>query len=258
MIGVRMVGFTMFHPPYTRHYFLGCSNIGDSLMKYEAVIFDFGGTLVRSLHRVEYEETVGEIAEILSVPRDEFVRLYFEHAERPGKGEFTSYQDYFRYIANLLEIIPIDRKIENAAENLFKSTRKMVKDIRPDAVELLSWLKSRDYKTGLISDCWTDIPELWDETPFAPLIDSPIFSCHVGINKADIRIFQMAVDRLEVSPENCVYVADGMRNELVNAAKMGMHAVQIYVPEEIDTAPIRENWSGPTISTLSEIREIIE
>ena len=227
-------------------------------MKYEAVIFDFGGTLVRSLSWAEYEEAAGKTAEILSVPRDEFIRLYFEHSERPGKGEFASYQDYFRYIASLLEITPVDRKIENAAENLFKSTRKMVEDIRPDAVELLSWLKSQGYKTGLISDCWNDIPELWDETPFAPLIDAPVFSCHVGMNKADIRIFQMAVDRLEVSPENCVYVADGFRNELANAAELGMHAVQMYVLEEIDTAPIRENWSGPTISTLSEIRGIIE
>ena len=226
-------------------------------MKFEAVIFDFGGTLVRSLPWAEYEEVAGEIAEILSVPRDEFVRLYFEHSERPGKGEFTSYQDYFRYIANLLEITPIDRKIENAAENLFKSTRKMVEDIRPDAVELLSWLKSQDYKTGLISDCWTDIPELWDKTPFARLIDVPIFSCHVGMNKADIRIFQMAADQLKVSPECCVYVADGMRNELANAARLGMHSVQIYVPEEIDTAPIREDWKGPVISSLSEIKEFL-
>ena len=227
-------------------------------MKYEAVIFDFGGTLVRSLPWAEYEKVAGEIAEIISAPRDEFIQLYFEHSERPGKGEFTSYQDYFRYIANLLEITPADRKIENAAENLLKSTRKMVGDIRPDAVELLSWLKSQNYKTGLVSDCWNDIPELWDETPFTKLIDTPIFSCHVGMNKADISIFQMAVDRLEVSPEKCIYVADGMRDELSNAAKLGMHAVQIYVPEEIDSAPIREDWNGPTISMLSEIKEIIK
>ena len=226
-------------------------------MKFEAVIFDFGGTLVRSLSWAEYEETIEEIAEILSVPRDEFVRLYFEHSAKPGKGEFTKYQDYFRYITNLLGITPTDRKLENASEILLKSTRKMVEDIRPDAVELLSWLKSRSYKIGLISDCWTDIPELWDETPFAPLIDSPIFSCYVGTNKADIRIFQMAVEHLDVSPENCVYVADGVRNELANATKLGMHAIQIYVPEEIDTAPIRENWNGPTISALSEIKELL-
>ena len=226
-------------------------------MKFEAVIFDFGGTLVRSLPWAEYEETTEEIAEILSVPRDEFVRLYFQHAERPGKGEFTSYQDYFRYIANLLELTPTDRQLDNAAENLFNSTRKMVEDIRPDAVELLSWLKSQGYRTGLISDCWPDIPELWNETPFAPLIDMPIFSCYVGTNKADIRIFQMAVENLDVSPECCVYVADGMRSELANAAKLGMHAIQIYVPEEIDTAPIREEWNGPTISALSEIKELL-
>lgn len=227
-------------------------------MKYEAVIFDLGGTLVRSAAWSDFEDAAREMASILSVPQEEFVRLYFEHSEKLGTGHFSTYHEYIHYLTSEIGIMPPDYKVELAAVIPFDISRRMIEDIRPDTVDLLSWLKSNDYKIGLISDCFTDIPELWDETPFAPLIDSPIFSCHVGMNKADIRIFQMAADQLGVSPEGCMYVADGVRNELANATKMGMYAVQIYIAEEIDSAPIRENWSGPTISTLSEIKEIIK
>jgi putative hydrolase of the HAD superfamily len=227
-------------------------------MKYEAVIFDLGGTLVRSAAWADFENAGYEMADIISAPRDEFAELFFQHAEKPQKGEISAYQEYIRYVSSELGITPPDDKIELAAGIPFEISRRMVEDIRPDAIELLSWLKSCDYKIGLISDCFSDIPELWKQTPFAALIDVPIFSCDAGMNKTDIRIFQMAVDRLEVKPEKCIYVADGVRNELANAAKLGMHALQIFIPEEIDTAPIREEWKGPTISALSEIREIIE
>jgi putative hydrolase of the HAD superfamily len=226
-------------------------------LKFKAVIFDLGGTLVRSAAWSDFEDAAAEMASILSVPGDDFVRLYFEHSEKLGTGEFSTYHEYIRFLSSELGITSPDNKVERAAGIPFDISRQMIKDIRPDAVELLSWLKANDYKIGLISDCFTDIPQLWNETPFAPLIDVPIFSCHAGMNKADIRIFQMAVERLDVSPESCVYVADGVRNELANAAKMGMYAVQIYIPEEIDTVPIRENWNGPSILALSEIMEIV-
>ena len=226
-------------------------------MKFEAVIFDLGGTLVRSAAWSDYENAAREIASIISAPQEEFFQLYFEHSAGLGTGLFSSYHEYIRYLSSKLGITPPEDKVELAAGIPFDISRRMVEDIRPDAVEVLSWLKSNDYKIGLISDCFTDIPQLWDETPFAPLIDSPIFSCHTGMNKADIRIFQLAIEHLDVSPERCIYVADGMRDELANAAKMGMHAVQILVPEEVDSAPIREEWNGPIISALSEIKEFL-
>ena len=226
-------------------------------MKFEAVIFDLGGTLVRSAVWSDFANAAREMASIISVPQEEFVQLYFEHSAGLGTGHFSSHHEYIRYLSSELGITPPDDKVELAAGIPFDISRRMVDDIRPDAIELLSWLKSNDYKIGLISDCSPDIPQLLDKTPLARFFDMPIFSCHVGMNKADIRIFQMAVERLDVSPENCVYVADGVRNELANATKLGMHAIQIYVPEEIDTAPIREEWNGPTISALSEIKELL-
>ena len=110
----------------------------------------------------------------------------------------------------------------------------------------------------MISDCAPELPEIWNDTPFAPYFDVTVFSCTAGMNKADPRIFQIALEQLAVEPENCLYIADGMRNELANAKKLGMHSVQILVPGEIDDSPIREDWQGPSITSLREVLDYLK
>ena len=127
----------------------------------------------------------------------------------------------------------------------------------PPAIELLSFLKSNGYQIGLISDCAPDLPELWLDTPLAPYFNVTVFSCLAGMNKGDPEIFQLAIEKLQVKPEKCIYVADGMRQELANAAKLGMHSIQILVPGEINDSPLREEWHGPVISSLQEVRDFL-
>ncbi len=227
-------------------------------MRYEAVIFDLGGTLIHSVAWSDFEKAAREVASVISAPSEDFVRLWFEEGERLGTGDFQTYQDYIRHISGKLGLTVEDNQIDLAAGIQYDNSRQMVLAIRKGAIELLTYLKSRNYKTGLISDCFTDIPAIWDDTPFATLIDVAVFSCSVGMNKADTGIFQLAADELGVSPDRCLYIADGMRNELANASKFGMNAIQIYVPGEIDDSPIREEWTGPVISSFSEIYILLE
>ncbi len=66
------------------------------------------------------------------------------------------------------------------------------------------------------------------------------------------------MEQLSVKPENCLYIADGVRNELTNAHKLGMDAIQILIPEEVDhNNPFREDWNGTVISSLSEVLSIL-
>ncbi|NLE07980.1 MAG: HAD hydrolase-like protein [Dehalococcoidales bacterium] len=227
-------------------------------MKYKAVIFDLGGTLVRNVGWGAYEEAALRIAEQLSAPVDEFTRQWFEESSRLGTGDFTNYSEYIRYTCSEIGYQTPEDKLHDASDIMVDVSRRLVAGVRNDAIELLSWLKSRNYRTGLISDCFSDIPALWDSTPFASLIDVAVFSCFEKRVKSDIRIFHTALNKLAVSPDKCMYIADGMRNELTNAASLGMQAVQIYLPKEIDHSPIREDWKGTVISSLSEIKNLLE
>lgn len=225
--------------------------------KFEAVIFDLGGTLSHSAAWSEYANAAREMAEICAAPADEFIDRWFASSAGLGTGVYKTWQDYIRYICRLMSLNVPDNCIEASATIALSITRNQICSPRDGAIELLSHLKSNGYKLGLISDCFYDVPEIWPEAPFAPYFDATVFSCNVGINKADPRIFQIATEKLGIEPESCLYIADGMRNELANAEKLGMHSVQILIPGEIYDSPIREDWHGPVISSLKEVLNLL-
>jgi putative hydrolase of the HAD superfamily len=225
--------------------------------KYEAVIFDLGGTLSRSAAWSEYRNAARKMAEICGAPIDDFIDMWFSESSGLGTGVYPGYGDYIRYICEKMDLRVPENRIDLAAREPYSITQEYVTKPREGAIEVLSYLKSRSYKIGLISDCAPELPEIWNDTIFAPYFDATVFSCTAGMNKADPRIFQIAVEKLAVKPEKCMYIADGMRNELANAKKLGMHAVQILVPGEIDDSPIREEWHGPVITSLKEVLDLL-
>ena len=87
---------------------------------------------------------------------------------------------------------------------------------------------------------------------------APVYSGLEGLKKPNHNVYKMAVKRLAVNPEACIYVADGIGQELSSAAKLGMYAVQIIVPGEDDYDQYRDKWDGPVISSLKEVLTLIK
>ena len=226
-------------------------------MKYQAVIFDMGGTLIRGSSWSEVVDDIHAMVKVLGAPEEEFVRLCMDESNGLNTGAFPSFLAFVRFVCTKLKLNVSDDNMARAADIPFNHTKRIVMIPRAGAMEVLSSLKSAGYKIGLISDCDPDLPMIWPETPFAPFFDSKIFSFCAGMTKADPKIFLLAVNELGVKPSDCLYIADGMRNELANATAIGMHAVQIFIPEEIDESPNREEWHGDTISSLKEILPLL-
>ncbi|MGC1271525.1 MAG: HAD family hydrolase, partial [Croceibacterium sp.] len=226
-------------------------------MKYRAIIFDLGGTLSRSAPWSVYREMARKMAAVCSAPTDEFVEKWFSESSGLGTGEYKSFNEYISHICKLLRLEVPENLINLAGKMPVSVDREYVIKPREDALEVLPYLKTNGYKIGLISDCAPGLPELWPESLFAPHFDVTVFSCVEGMNKANPAIFRIALKKLGVEPEYCIYVADGMRNELANAEKLGMKSLQLFVPEEREDSPIRENWQGPKINSLKEILECV-
>ena len=131
---------------------------------------------------------------------------------------------------------------------------------RPEAAEVLSTIQQKGYKTGLISDCSSNTPILWESTSLKAFFKVTIFSCAVGIKKPDPRIYRMALEQLGVKPPDCLYIGDGSSYELTGALKVGMHPVWIRIPDEReDNFRIdEEDWDGPVISSLKEVLDLLQ
>ncbi|MFC2021065.1 HAD family hydrolase [Chloroflexota bacterium] len=229
-------------------------------MKYKAVIFDLFGTLIENFTKERHENVLRQMAAVLSVPSEDFIRLWYQTFNDRCTGFFKSPEENIDYVCRELGA-SIDKDKKNEAAliryHLTESTLLPV----PGAIETLIWLKSEGYKMGLVTDCSAEVPSAWNDTPFSPLFDATVFSCRAGLKKPDPRIYLLAAEQSAVKPEDCLYIGDGSSNELTGAAAVGMHPVLIRDPQEESGIVHRveaeaDRWKGPVISSLKEVLEL--
>ncbi len=197
-------------------------------MKYQAVIFDLFGTLVSEPSRRKQQSVLREMAAVLSVPADDFVRLWAETRDKRSLSILSSLEANIKYICRIIGAPVKADRIKLACQLKVEITRLPLKP-REGAGELLSHLKSADYRVGLINNCGPEVPPLWKETPLASLFDIAVFSATTGLKKPGPRIYRLAAEQLAVKPEGCLYIGDGDNSELTGAANAGMHPVLISV-----------------------------
>jgi putative hydrolase of the HAD superfamily len=232
------------------------------ITKYKAVIFDLFGTLVNKLSLRQHTGMLRQMASVVSVPSDDFVRLWFGTFNERGLGVFQNLEASVEYICERLGVHSDDARIKLAANINIEYAIRSIKP-RPDAMQVLSYLKSHGYKTGLISNCSAEIPKILKNMPFAQLIDVAVFSSLVGMQKPDPHIYQLAAEQLAVKPATCLYIGDGEEHELTGAAQAAMHPVLIRDPSEDSTDVYRvnaeaEQWDGPVISSLKEVLTLLK
>ena len=231
-------------------------------MKYQAVIFDLFGTLVDVFSRQEYESALSEMVSILKAPYDEFYKIWIQTASQRSIGVFRNLEENIEFICQELKIAVSDSQLKQARQVRLNFVARSLTP-KKDAIEVLSYLKSKGCNTGLISNCSTEPPVLWPNTLFAPLIDVAIFSSTAGLQKPDPRIYLMATEHLSVKPENCLYIGDGDSHELTGAGQVGMKPVLIRNPYEDSAEVLRvnaeiEDWRGPVISSLKEVLHLLK
>ncbi len=221
------------------------------------VIFDLFGTLVDNFPGWRFHACLTAMAEALGVDNAAFISTWTSRTMRDQRmvGASPDLATHIAFIGRLSGGQPAPEQVLAAEQLRVEYTRANLAP-RACAVQVLEQLKSQHYRLGLISNCTWEVPDLWVQTPLAPLIAHPVFSCTVGMKKPNPAIFYLACERLNVEPEDCLYIGDGESNELIGASRVGMNAVHICIPEERETimqrAGIRQ-WPGLRIESLLEV-----
>jgi len=228
-------------------------------MKFEAVIFDLFGTLVDGFVSSDGQIHT-ELPAALQVPPEQFVQVWRQTSEMRTNGTFQTVEASIKYVCDNIGVQVTAEQMTKAVEIRLRHIKQALKP-RRDAVATLVQLKNEGYKLGLLSNCSVEIPILWPETAFAELTDSAVFSSRVRLKKPDPRIYQLACERLSVSAESCLYIADGENHELTAAAKVGLHPLLIRNPSRDNRSEVlREarEWQGGTIQTLTEVVQLVQ
>lgn len=201
-------------------------------MTLRAVFFDAGNTLLRLDYAaireaLEREDFVVSDDEIWQAECRARVRLdpFLVRAEvRESPDIFALYmrfsceemgipwEDKARRVLKELQEI-------NAHRNLWRG------GVVAGASEVLAELKGRGYTLGVISNSDGRLEALLTEAGLAEHLSVMVDSRVVGIEKPDPRIFELALERTGVRPEEAVYVGDFYSLDVVAARRVGLFAV---------------------------------
>ena len=218
-------------------------------MRYKAVIFDLFGTLVEKFPVDESLKVLEEIADVLHVDFKELTRAWWESFDERHSGRFGSLEEDFRNVAHRLGAKPTDEQVGKSAQIDIEYVLKHITP-KPGAVELLAYLKGKGLETGLVSNWSDEIPRIWQDVPISVYFDVVVFSCNVHLLKPDPRIYNLALEELNADASECLYVGDGDSREIDGAKEVGMDAVLIGDAKH-------EGWTGLRISTLDEVKDIL-
>lgn len=184
-------------------------------MELKGLILDFGGVFTKTrtrdliLRRCERE---------LRLAPGTLTTLLFsgDHWWLVSTGEISA-DEYWAYICHALEgrvptILEPFRYNPFAYEELNLRTAKLVS----------KWRKR--YKIALLSNATPYLEALIAQHGLDCLFDVIVNSSRVGLRKPDIRIYELTLERLQLLPQECVFVDDKPRNRDV-ARALGISAV---------------------------------
>jgi putative hydrolase of the HAD superfamily len=191
------------------------------IMSIQAVIWDFGGVLVRTEDLSRREG----LARRLGKTRADLEQLVFESQTSllASLGKFPI-EAHWAAVFQALGL-PMDQVDEFIADFWGGD----VLDVKlVDAIRALR----RSYKTGLLSNAFSDLRQIIETRfPITDAFDVMIISAEVGLVKPDPQIYRLALDRLGVQPADAVFIDDFPQN--IKAARaVGLHAIHFRSPAQ--------------------------
>ena len=182
-------------------------------MTISAIFFDLGGVIVRT----EYQSPRERLAERLGMEYDDLNRIVFDSE--------TGYQASIGAITSLQHWEAVMKRLKRSSEEMAAIRDEFFAGDVVDR-EILNFLRSvrGTYKTGLISNAWSDLRDYIVREKMEDAFDHIIISAEVGVAKPEAKIFQIALEQAGVSPEEAVFVDDFYVN-IEGCEKVGMKGI---------------------------------
>lgn len=100
----------------------------------------------------------------------------------------------------------------------------------------------KNYKIVILSDTWPSLKRILQNNGILPLIDGLMVSCDYGETKETTKLFEIATQKLDLKPKECVFIDDSVSN-LENAEKAGYNPILMDRDDKIETSiyPLAKN-----------------
>jgi putative hydrolase of the HAD superfamily len=201
----------------------------------KALFFDLYGTLI-DIRTDEHDPWVYSVLSrylsyhSVNVTPEELKEAYFgkieQHFEKSGE-EYpeVDIQEIFNEIMHQYSYKRYDEAVVSDTALLFRLLTIRHFGFFPSVADTLTRLY-KDYSMAVISDAqWVFTEPEIEMLGLDQFFRSIILSSRFGFKKPDVRLFELAMKKLDVKPEESIYIGDVPQRDLVGAKRAGMKCI---------------------------------
>jgi HAD superfamily hydrolase (TIGR01509 family) len=199
-----------------------------------AILFDAGFTLTfhDGARIAAYAAKAGLAADAAALERAERA-LRAELRETEGvtlrthaDGGHRWHEHMYRRLLALAETPGAPELLDQAAAVILREHRasNAWRRIGAGVRDALTRLRAAGLELGVVSNSEGTIEQMLIEVGLRDFFDTVVDSAIVGITKPDARIFQIALDRLAVTPAETIMVGDSPSADIAGAQALGLRA----------------------------------
>jgi epoxide hydrolase-like predicted phosphatase len=213
-------------------------------MPIKAFVFDCGGVILGNPDLSRYHAWESR----LGLQRDELAtRLYGGPAwQRAEVGDLT--EDAYWIEAGKELGLDDPQAVDALKNDMWDSWT-----VNPRTLDLIDRVRKR-HRVAILSNATDVLKTALDRRyGIADRFDCIISSADVGIAKPERRIYEIALERLGLAPEQVVFVDDRPDN-VAAAANLGMHVIW-FVSDDLLARQMQRYLQAPTLVSEVELRE---
>ena len=184
--------------------------------RIKALILDYGGVISKP-------QDFEHVENMLCILEQEYKD--FEIIYRGSRAEYDSgHKTGTEYWMDILNHFDIEFKSADIATLIQEDVKSWTR-INDSMIRFVNEIRSEIYKLSIISNMTEDtLAHIRTGFKWLDLFDELIFSCEFGTNKPDKKIYEVCLDKLKLSPKECLFVDDSAEN-IEGASAIGMNTI---------------------------------
>ena len=194
------------------------------MSRIEMVISDFGGVLTTPLL-----DAFASVQDRVGIPPESIGQAFRQIAESglPNPlfelecGRITELEFHRQLVDGLEPVLGHRPVFEEFGQLLFEAL-----DPNPGMIDLIREVRRDGLRTALLTNNVREWEPTWRSMlPVDELFETVVDSAFVGVRKPDPEIYHLTLERIGLSPEQCIFI-DDMQVNVDTANELGLHGVR--------------------------------
>ena len=222
-----------------------------NVRKIRAVLFDLGGTLVKTTNVCEIHQKILDIHGV-TITLDKIVEAHSANQKELDVEEMARLGEeyWIRWNLKMLDRLGIKERKEFLARKIDELWWDYAElETYPEVEDTLKCLSSRGIKTGMITNgTEKDYKQILQKLNLTHYFDVVvgIDACKKG--KPHKEIFLYALKKIHVKPEEAIFVGDSIKHDYEGAYKAGLKPLLI---DRKENAP-------PNVESISNLTQVLQ